>query len=110
MLARCVLKRWVGRARRGGITEAGNEAVRRTLVESAWIIVFRLKSTKYDGASEAMPAEVGEITWKAQVRLQQRYKAMIARGKKPTVTVTAIARETLGFLWAMGRVGETANA
>ena len=28
---------------------------------------------------------------------------MIAKGKKPTVVVTAIARELAGFIWAIGR-------
>ena len=30
---------------------------------------------------------------KAQTRLCARYRTMIARGKKPTVVVTALARE-----------------
>jgi hypothetical protein len=28
---------------------------------------------------------------------------MIARGKKPTVVVTALARELAGFIWAIGQ-------
>jgi len=28
---------------------------------------------------------------------------MIARGKKPTVVVAAIARELAGFIWAIGQ-------
>jgi hypothetical protein len=35
---------------------------------------------------------------------------MIARGKKPTVVIAAIARELAGFVWAIGqemRVGTT---
>ncbi|GLS34977.1 hypothetical protein GCM10010869_05650 [Mesorhizobium tianshanense] len=49
-----------------------------------------------------LPAEVREIPWKGQVRLHQRYRAMMARGKKSTVVATAIAREMLGFVWASG--------
>jgi hypothetical protein len=28
---------------------------------------------------------------------------MIARGKKPTVVIAAIARELAGFIWAIGQ-------
>jgi transposase len=28
---------------------------------------------------------------------------MVARGKKPTVVVAAIARELAGFIWAIGQ-------
>ena len=45
----------------------------------------------------------GDIAWKAQVRLCTRYRSMIARGKKPTVVVAAIARELAGPIWAIGQ-------
>ena len=41
------------------------------------------------------------IAWKAQTRLCQRYRSMMARGKLKQVVVTAIARELAGFVWAI---------
>jgi hypothetical protein len=45
---------------------------------------------------------VREIAWKAQARLCARYRVLSRRGKRPTVVVTAIARELAGFIWAVG--------
>ena len=42
-----------------------------------------------------------EIAWKAQTRLCQRYRHMMAKGKLRQVVVTAIARELAGFVWAI---------
>jgi len=50
-----------------------------------------------------VPPEVREIAWKAQSRLTARYRALTARGKKTTVTCTAIARELAAFMWAVAR-------
>ena len=90
--------------RRGPITKAGNGRVRHMLVESAWTYrhpprVGRVKLYKLEHA----PPKVREIAWKAQARLTSRYRALRARGKKPTVICTAIARELSGFMWAVGR-------
>jgi transposase len=46
---------------------------------------------------------VRDIAWKAQVRLRDRYRKLAAAGKKPTVAITAIARELSGFVWAIGQ-------
>jgi transposase len=51
---------------------------------------------------EGLPEEVRAIAWKAQVRLCGRYRKMMARGKRQTVVITAIAREMAAFLWAIG--------
>lgn len=99
------------RTRRGGITKAGNDAVRRTLVESAWNYRMPARISKnMMEHQKRLPRDVRDIAWKAQVRLHQRYKAMIARGKRPNITVTAIAREMLGFIWAIGRVPAMTHA
>ena len=42
-----------------------------------------------------------EIAWKAQTRLCQRYRHMMAKGKPRQVVVTAIARELAGFVWSI---------
>jgi len=49
---------------------------------------------------EGQPEEVQAIAWKGQVRMCGRHRRMIARGKHPNKTTTAIARELTGFLWA----------
>ena len=52
---------------------------------------------------EAAPPAVREIAWKAQSRLSARYRALIKSGKRPTIAVTAVARELCGFIWAIDR-------
>jgi hypothetical protein len=52
-------------------------------------------------AVDAVPDAVREIAWKAQTRLCQRYRSMMARGKLTQVVVTAIARELAGFVWSI---------
>lgn len=92
------------RVRRGGITRAGNGEARRMLVEAAWS--YRYPPRVSTGKAETVarqPKPVRDIAWKAQVRLCGRYRKLAANGKKPTVAVTAIARELCGFVWAIGR-------
>ena len=40
---------------------------------------------------------------KAQIRLCGRYRKLMAKGKRPTVITTAIAREMSAFLWDIGQ-------
>jgi transposase len=92
------------RVRRGGITKAGNRRARHILVEASWSYqhpprVSAHKQTRIDAA----PRGVAEIAWKAQTRLGARYRALLRKGKKKTVAVTAIARELAGFIWAINR-------
>jgi transposase len=92
------------KVRRGGITRAGNRRARRILVECSWSYRHppRLGKEKLIKVAAA-PREVREIAWKAQHRLTSRYRALTRNGKKPTVVVTAIARELSGFVWAINR-------
>ena len=41
-------------------------------------------------------------------RLNRRYRALIKRGKRKNVAITAVARELAGFVWAVAR--EVASA
>ena len=52
-----------------------------------------------DGA--ALPKAVRDIGWDAQVRLCARYRRLTARGKTANVVNVAIAREMVGFIWAI---------
>ncbi len=100
------------RVRRGGITKAGNHRARRILVECSWKDCHPPRVGKKKLAKvEAAPAAVQEIAWKAQARLTMRYRALARRGKRPTLVVTAIARELSGLhLGRQSRRGRARNA
>jgi transposase len=89
------------RVKRGAITKAGNSGLRRLLVESAWAYrhapreAYRLKKR-----AEHVAPGVRKIAFSAQVRLHGRYKRLLARGKNKQMTLTAVARELAGFIWA----------
>jgi transposase len=86
----------------GAITKAGDVHARTLLIEAAHSYrlparVARHKLAAVDTVSEA----VRVIAWKAQTRLCQRYRQMMAKGKLRQVVVTAIARELAGFVWSI---------
>jgi transposase len=92
------------KVKRSGITKAGNRRARRILVECSWSYRHPPRVGKKKLAKvAAAPRAVQEIAWKAQSRLAARFRALTRRGKRPTVVVTAIARELSGFLWAANR-------
>ena len=95
---------------RGGITKAGSRLARRALIEAAWTYRWPARRTRELLArQENLPQPVKDIAWKAQVRLCSRYRKLIAGGKSSTVAVTAVARELVGFMWALARArGATA--
>ena len=89
--------------RRGGVTKTGNGHVRRVLVESAWHCQRTPRISK--NLKERMkdqPQEIRKIAWEGQKRLFHRYHHLTSKGKRSTVTVTALARELAGFVWAIG--------
>jgi transposase len=88
-----------------GITKAGSVVARRLIVEAAW--AYRMPAKIGQAMylrQEALPMEIRDIAWKAQVRLCARYRRMLARRKKAPVVITAIARELIGFIWAIARI------
>jgi transposase len=89
-----------GSQRRGSITKAGNAHIRHVVVEAAWH--YRHIPRVGEGLrkrSEGQPEKLKEISWRAQSRLNRKYRRMSARGKTKQVTVVAVARELLGFVW-----------
>jgi transposase len=96
------------RRSQGGITKAGNSHVRRIVVEAAW-------SYRYPPAVkgairrrlEGQDPSVQAVSWKAQVRLHHKLRRLAARGKRRSVAVTAVARELLGFVWAIACLVES---
>jgi transposase len=88
--------------RRGSITRAGNRFARRLLVEAAWHQRHRPGvSMPLRRRREGQPAAVIAIADRAQERLYRRYVRMMARGKPHPKVVVAMARELVGFLWAV---------
>ena len=99
------------RVRRGSITKTGNAHLRRIVGEAAWS--YRYKPA-VQGALRKRQAglsePVKEIAWKAQHRLHMRYRRLMGKGKIKQQVVTAVARELLGFIWAIGVHVERAQA
>jgi transposase len=98
------------RTQRGSITKTGNAHLRRIIVEAAWC--YRLRPgvgpalrKRQEGVSE----EIKAIAWKAQHRLHKRYSRLAAAGKDSRKIVTAVGRELLGFIWAIGIKAEAAT-
>jgi transposase len=92
------------RRRQGSITKTGTPQARHALVEGAW--AYRSPATVSRHLQlrlEKLPKTVQDMSWKAQVRLCQRYRRLRARGKHPNQVVVAIARELVAFRWAIAK-------
>jgi hypothetical protein len=92
--------------RRGPITKSGNLLARTCLVEAAWTYRFPARVSRLiRDRSAHLPEPIRATAWKAQVRLTRRYRQLMAAGKVAPKVVTAIARELLGFIWAIAPHG-----
>jgi len=90
--------------RQGSITKAGNSAARRMLVEVAWHYQHSPRvSPIIAKRQDQLPKEITDIAWKAQLRLNAKFKRLLARRVLKTKAVVAVARELTGFVWAIGR-------
>ena len=95
------------RIRRGGITKTGNAHLRRIVIEAAWAYRHRpARGRALLKRQQPVSEEVKAIAWKAQHRLHARYRTLTARGKSKQQVVTAVGRELLGFIWAIGTTVE----
>ena len=89
--------------RRGAITKTGNAHVRRVAGEAAWAYQYRPSvSLEIKRRQEGLSRDIQEISWKAQQRLCSRFRRLQAKGKQRQKVVVAVARELLGFVWAIG--------
>jgi transposase len=84
------------------IDAAVGQVPERVAGEAAWSYtkrpsVYGALRKRQEGLSE----EVKAIAWKAQHRLHGRYWRLVSRGKVKQQAVTAVARELLGFMWAI---------
>lgn len=95
------------RERRGAITKAGNGRLRRVLVESAHHYRHQPRlSTRQRALQRDLNPAVAEIAWKAQLRLHRRYHQLTGKTKPAGKVITALARELVGFIWAIGCAAE----
>ena len=89
------------RQRLGSITKAGNSHCRHVLVQAAWSYRHRpATSADLKRRQTGQPPAVITHAWKAQHRLHQRFNHLVYR-KRPQIAVVAVARELVGFLWAV---------
>jgi transposase len=92
-----------GSERRGGISKAGNAHCRRVLVEAAWH--YRLPprlGPQLQQRQAGQPEAVRLHAMRAQRRLYQRTQDL-GRRMPSTKATTAVARELVGFVWALLR-------
>lgn len=98
------------REHRGPITKAGNSRCRHVLVQAAWKYKHRpavsvdLKKRQ----SGQLPQAIAHA-WKAQHHLHKLFHRIAAR-KSSRIAVVAVARELVGFLWAVMQELETEQA
>lgn len=90
--------------RLGAITKTGNSHARRVLIEAAWNYRFPPRITQpLQKRQEQQPAAVRAIAWRAQLRLNHRYRQLTGRGVQHNKICVAIARELAGFVWNIGQ-------
>ena len=92
-------RRW-----RGHITKTGNAHIRHVLIQAAWHYrhppgVWGALKKRQAGLSPAILA----ISRTAQQRLHRRFRRLVYRGKLPQVAAVAVARELVGFIWAIAQ-------
>ena len=91
------------RQRLGSITKAGNSHCRHVLVQAAWSYRHRPQTSgDLQRRQQGQPPAVITHAWTAQQRLHARFNHLSYR-KRPQIAVVAVARELVGFLWAVAR-------
>ncbi len=91
------------RIRRGGITKTGNAHLRRVIIEAAWAYRHRpAVGAALKKRQARVSPDVTATAWKAQHRLHARYRHFLSKGKSKQEAATAVGRELLGFIWAIG--------
>jgi transposase len=90
---------------RFSITKTGNAHVRHVAVEAAWH--YQKRSTSGRGIRarrKDQPQALLDIAQKCDLRLHRKFYRMTSRGKRSTVAAVAVARELVGFIWAIGQI------
>jgi transposase len=90
------------RQRGGPITKTGNPRCRTQLIESVQHYAKKPQISYQMKADLAqVDAHSAAIAVKCLKRLHKRYWALTMKGKIRSIALTAIAREFVGFIWAM---------
>ena len=99
-----------GEKRRGGpITKAGNPRCRSQLIESVQQYMKRpVIGTVMKANLAEVDAHSANIAINCMNRLHKRFWSLTNRGKTRQVAIAAIAREFVGFVWAMMQSGPAA--
>lgn len=93
--------------RQGAITKTGNSHLRKALVEAAWHYRHRPRlNQRQKQLQPSLPPKVAEIAWTAQERLHRRFWTLTNKSKPSPKVITALARELVGFVWAIGKETE----
>ncbi len=92
-----------GATHRGRVTKTGNNNLRHEFGEAAHHSrhqpnVGGVLKQRQDG----VPQDIVDLSWKAQQRLNLRYRHLSARIGRPKA-LTAVARELAGFVWALAQ-------
>ena len=99
------------RRRQGHITKCGNAHARWLLVECAQHYAAPPKVSKeLSRRQQNQPPVVRLLSWKAQNRLHQRYRRLMARRLQRNKVIVAVARELCGFIWELLRTQECYHA
>lgn len=87
--------------RRGSITKAGNSHCRHVLIQAAFAYRHAPRvGTALAQRQRGQSPRVITHAWKAQHRLHRLYHHVASR-KQSQIAVVAVARELVGFLWAV---------
>jgi transposase len=90
------------RRRQGAITKAGHTPARRAIVEGAWADPYPATVSRHLPRRLATPPKaIQASSGKAQARLCNRDRRLMARGKHANPGVVAMARALVGCMWAM---------
>jgi hypothetical protein len=86
-----------------GITKTANAHLRRIVIEAAW--AYRHRPAVGAGLRQrqaVLDDGVKAIAWKASADCTRGTRSLTARGKTKRHAVTAVGRERLGLIWAIG--------
>lgn len=90
---------------RFSITKTGNAHVRHVAVEAAWHYQRRIRNgRKVKARRTNQPQALIAIAEKCDFRLNRKFVRMTSRGKRSTIAAVAVARELVGFIWAIGQL------
>jgi transposase len=85
----------------GAITKAGNPRCRTALIEAVQHYTKTPHISRLKSALSQVDASTATLAVKCVNRLHKRFWALTLKGKLRPVAITAIARELVGFIWAL---------